>query len=261
MRVRYLTLAAVAALGASTVAAQSASERIRAGDAAQSRLQPAEALRHYESAIAADSGNYEALWKAAGSAIDLAEFEENKRTRRRLFRLGERLAERAVAVNPQDAEGHFTLARALGRVALTVGVRERVRYATEIRAQALDALRLKPEHPGALHVMGMWNAEIMRVSGVSRFFARTFLGAEVFDAANWDDAVRYMERAVEVDPLRLVHHLDLAAIYADIDDKASAREHFAIVVKSPPRDYNDRFYKEQARDQLKKLGRGREAKR
>jgi hypothetical protein len=37
----------------------------------------------------------------------------------------------------------------------------------------------------------------MRVNGVARTFARTFLGGEVFGLANWNDAQRYLELAVE----------------------------------------------------------------
>lgn len=253
MRLRYLALAAAAMFGASVSAAQSAGADVAKGDSAHQRMRPAEALRLYEAAVAADSSSYEALWKASRDAIDLAEFEKDKRKRIELFRTGERLARRAVAVNPNDAEGHFALARALGRVALTVGKRARVRYATEVREHALEALKRNPEHPGALHVMGMWNAEVRRLSGITRFFARNFLGGKVFGAASWDKAVRYMEKAVEVDPGRLVHHLDLAGIYADIGNKAKAREQYQLVIDGTATDYNDRFYKPQARRRLAAL--------
>ena len=31
-----------------------------------------------------------------------------------------------------------------------------------------EAARLDPNHPGALHVLGVWNAEVMRLSGIER---------------------------------------------------------------------------------------------
>ena len=58
--------------------------------------------------------------------------------------------------------------------------------------------------------MGMWNYNVMRLSGMSRFMAKNFLGGKVFGSANWDEAQRYMEQSVAVEPERLVHHLDLA---------------------------------------------------
>jgi hypothetical protein len=156
-------------------------------------------------------------------------------------------------VNPQDPEGHFSLARALGRRALSVGVRDRVKFATDVRTEAMEALRLNPNHPGALHVLGVWNAEVMRLNGFERFFAKNVLGGRVFGEASWDKAVSFMERAVAADPDRIVHHLDLGKIYADIGDKAKARTQFELVVQGRRIDYNDPAYKREAQAALEKL--------
>ena len=43
----------------------------------------------------------------------------------------------------------FSVARAVGRVALSVGKKERVRYAKEVRTAALECLRLDSLHAGA----------------------------------------------------------------------------------------------------------------
>ena len=256
MKVRYLAFAAALAAAPAayaTAAAQSASEHVAMGDQAHDALNAAEAAKHYEAAVAADSTNYEALWKAARELVDLAEFDPNKDTRTQHYRQAEQFARRAVAANPNDAEGHFHLARAIGRVALTLGAKDRVKYGKEVRAQALEALKHDPKHPGALHVMGRWNAEIMRLSGFERFFAKNFLGGRVLGSASWGNARRYMERAVEVDPERLAHHLDLGDIYADIGERAKAREQYEIVVRGAAIDYNDPSYKRQAADRLSRL--------
>lgn len=235
-------------------AAEAARDEIARGDSAQVAFRPADALQHFEAAIGLDSVNAEALGKASRSAVDLAESETDAARRRELFRLGERYARRAVAADSADAEARFHLARALGRAALSVGVRERVKYAVEVRAQAMAALRLAPDHPGALHVFGMWNAEVKRLSGVERFFAQNLLGGRVFSQANWKDAVSSLERAVAVDPDRLTHHLDLALIYADVGEKAKARERLEHVLAADRQtDYNDPLYKRQAAAALAKL--------
>lgn len=256
MLVRYLVVSAGILLAAQAAGAQSIASRIAQGDSAHTAMSPAFALAHYKAALTADSMSYEALWKASRDAIDLGEFNQDAAQREAYFIEGEKYARRAVGANPNDAEGHFVLARALGRVALTLGTKERVKYAKEIRLQALEALEHNSLHPGALHVLGRWNAEIMRLSGFSRFFARNFLGGDVFAEASWDKAVSYMEKSVKQDPTRIVHHLDLAEIYRDRDsdgDLARAREQFQFVIDAKPSDYNDRFYKEQAAKEIKKL--------
>ena len=228
---------------------------MRMGDSLHASFKPDEALRHYSAAIGADSSNYEALWKAARSEVDLAEAERDEARRNRYSRDAESLARRAIKVNAQDAEAHFNLARALGRRALSVGVRDRVKFATEVRAEALEALRLNADHPGALHVLGVWNAEVMRLNGFSRFIAKNVLGGKVFGEASWDLAVKYMERAVAVDPDRIVHRLDLGKIYEDRGDKAKARAQFELVVSGHRVDFNDPAYKREAEAELAKLSR------
>jgi tetratricopeptide (TPR) repeat protein len=246
---------AASVLLSSAAGAQSPAEHIALGDSLYAQFKPAEALPHYLAAIGPDSSNYEALWKAARSDADLAEAEHDEARRDRLSRAAEALARRAIRVNPDDAEAHFHLARALGRRALSVGVRDRIKFATEVRAEALEALRLNPDHPGALHVMGVWNAEVMRLNGVQRFFAKNVLGGRVFGEASWDKAVSFMERAVAVDPDRIVHHLDLGKIYADRGDKAKARAQFELVIRGRRIDFNDPEYRREAQAALEKLDR------
>jgi Flp pilus assembly protein TadD len=170
-----------------------------------------------------------------------------------MYRRAEALARRAVSVRSDDAEAHFHLARAVGRVALSHGPRDRVKFGKEVRELALEALRLDPNHPGALHVMGMWHAEVRRLPGIARFFARSFLGGQIFGSASWDEAVRYLSKAVEVDPQRLAHHLDLARIYRDRGDREQARVHYRHVIEGTPTDYNDPRYQAEARAELEKI--------
>lgn len=250
-------LAALAAVPAvvpvRAACAQTATEHVALGDRDRAG-NPTGALAHYEAAARAEPGSYEALWKASLAAVDAGELATDDRARRAtLYAAGERYGRQAVQANPGDAEGHFALARALGRTAQTLGPRDKVKYAAEVRSQALEALRLHPRHPGAMHVLGMWNAEIMRLNGVARFMARHFLGGQVFGSASWDDAQRYLEQAVALEPNRLVHRLDLAEIYADRGNTANAREQAEFVAQAPALEANDRRYKRDGEALLRRL--------
>lgn len=251
---KLVTLAAAALVCASRIAAgQTAAEHIAEGDRAHATLDLASALKHYEAALAVDPNNYDALNKAAYDAVDLGEFDPNTDERNALYKKAEQYARRAVAANPNDAEGHFELSRALGRYALTLGSRDRIKFAKDIRQQALDALKLNPKHAGALHVLGMWNAEIMRLNGFTRMIAKNFLGGAVFGEANWDNAQKYLEQAVQEDPNRITHHRDLAGVYADRGLKAKAIEQYEWIVRAPITEYNDTHYKDEATQRLAKL--------
>ncbi|CAN5508574.1 hypothetical protein BH09GEM1_BH09GEM1_16290 [soil metagenome] len=233
--------------------AQSAAEHIVLGDREHAAMNAPAALRHYEEAIKIDPRSSEGLWKASREAVDIGEYNPDDKERERLYTLSEQYARRAVEANPGDSDVHAEMARALGRRALSLGKKDQVKYAGDIRASALESLRLNPKNPAALHVMGRWNYEILRLSGITRFMAKTFLGGKIFDSANWDDAQRYMEESVASDPTRLVHHLDLARVYEARGNKDKAREQYEFVIKGPLGDFNDRKYKEEATEEIKEV--------
>jgi tetratricopeptide (TPR) repeat protein len=233
--------------------AQSAAELIVAGERETLARRPAAALALYEKAVAAEPNNSSALWRASRELVDLGEYEKDVPKRTALYQRATDFARRAVALTPNDPEAHFHLARAVGRTALAQGPRERVKYGVEVRTAALRCLELDPKHPGALHVMGVWNAEILRLNGVSRLIAKTFLGGQVFSSASWPEAQRYMEASVAVEPDRLVHRLDLARVYRDMGRRPQAREQYEKAVQMEDKDPNDEQYRAEARRELAAL--------
>jgi tetratricopeptide (TPR) repeat protein len=254
MRLPRILIASALCAVPSITSGQNVAALVARGDSAHTAFDPAGALAAYELALTLDSANTDALGKASRSAIDLAESLEDGQQQRDLFRKGERLARRAVAGDSASADNWFHLARALGRTALSVGVRDRVKFAVDIRLFAEKSLAIDPNHAGALHVMGMWHAEVKRLRGFELFFARNFLGGGLLGKANWKDAIAYMERAVEVDPDRLSHRLDLAGVYASTGDTARARENYEWVINATTRtDFNDALYKKQAEERLKRI--------
>ena len=252
MRVLRFAFVAMLLLGSFTGALEAQSHTAR-GDKEYVAMNAPAALAHYEAAIAADPKDYEALWKASRAAVDIGSYDGDAEKRGILYKKAELYSRRAVEANPSDAEGHFHLARALGKNALTLGARARIKYATDVRAQALECLKYNPKHPGCLHVMGVWNAEVMRLNGFSRMLAKNLLGGKVFGSANWAEAQRYMEESVAAEPDRIVHHVDLAEIYRDVGNKAKAKAAWETVMKLPLADYNDRHYKAQADRGLRSL--------
>ena len=204
-------------------------------------------------APSAEPRSYAALWQAAMVAVDAGEFERNEAKRKALYASATDYAKQAIALNPGDAEGHFHLSRALGRTALALGPRDRVTYGIAVREHALEALRLAPRHPGALHVMGVWHTQVMRLNGLSRTVAKAFLGGQVFGSASWTEAVRYLELAVQIEPSRLVHRLDLARVYRDVGRTADAKAAYRAAIACPTTDANDATYRAQAEAELRAL--------
>ena len=236
--------------------AQQAADHVALGIVATEARDLPAALRQFEAALKQDPSNYEANWRAAltlGLMGDPFPMRVKSAKRDSLYARAERYAQRAVKANPAGADGHFALAASLGRAALMVGPEEKVHRATLIRNEALRALAIDPRQDGAYHILGRWNAEVMRLPGIGRFVAKHFLGGRVFDQASWPKAIAYMRKAVELAPGRIYHHLDLADIYADAGRPREAEAELRLVDSLPAREAMDTNYRQQAASLRRRL--------
>jgi tetratricopeptide (TPR) repeat protein len=250
-RRHLLTMAVLAAT--SSAAAQSATSHIALGDKAFNALHPNVALTEYQAAIAADPKNVTALWKASHTTVVLGEFSDS--TRDSLYKMGEDYARKAVAAAPGNANAQFVLAEVLGRIALTIeNPQGRLPYSQEVYHHAMTCLQLDPKSAECAHVLGDWNAEVMRVDASLRSMAIGMLGATELSNASWENAQKYLQQAIREQPKRAVHHLDLARVYADMGDSAKAKAEYQATIQAPVSDYNDKQYQAAAQEGLKSLG-------
>ena len=256
--IRNIVLLSGTAAAATPLLAQTAADHVAMGVAANDAHDPGTAIQHFNVALEQDSTGYEANWRGALTLLNLGELLPDSAPPARrdsLYSLAERYAGRAVAADSGGADGHFALAAAVGRGSLTLPQDARIRRAGIIRREALRAIELDPGHDGAYHIMGRWNAEIMRISGISRFVARNFLGAGIFKQASWNKAISNMEKAVELDSSRVYHRLELARIYADRKRGADAEAQLHVVESLPLREVMDSIYKRQGVELRRRLTR------
>jgi hypothetical protein len=222
-------------------------------------MQPAAALVRFEALIEHDSTGVAGHWRAAVALNDMALplVARRDRTRRdSLLSLGVREARRAVRLAPADPQAVFALALVLGNSALTKGTRDKVRMAVEIRDLALRALAADSAHDGACHILGRWNYEVMKLSGLERFVAKNILGGRVFGQASWLEARGYLGRAVSLDPTRIYHRLDLAKILVATKEAGLAATELRHIAELPDRVAADTTYRREAADLLRKIERG-----
>jgi hypothetical protein len=241
---------------APSVGANAPPDPLAAGTAAFEARDPGAALALFREALERDSLGYEPNWRIALTLITLGQETPDGKSsslRDSMYAEAERRARTAVRADTTRADGWFVLANAMGRTALTRPPQHRLKLARAIRTAALRAITLDPSHDGAYHVLGRWHAEIMRLPGIERFFARRVLGARIFDEASWDEATVNLERAVALDTTRIVHRLDLAEIYADRKRYAAARAQLDTITTLPNREYLDPRHKEAAAELLSKI--------
>ncbi|MGH7537329.1 MAG: tetratricopeptide repeat protein [Gemmatimonadales bacterium] len=239
-------LLALTLLATPLAAQMTADQHVAAGDSLRSALQSADALRQYQQALSLAPHRYDANWKAAREIADVAKQllgDSLKQPRDSLYSLGRIWAESAIRADSGGADGHFALALVLGRLSRTRGGKERVRFAKIIYDETARAIQLDPRHDGAFHILGMWHAEVKRLSGLTRFFAKTLFGAGFMDRASWDSARIHMERSVALNPQYVYHRLELAGVYLDVREVAKATEQLQAIDGLPVGDPMDPYYK------------------
>jgi hypothetical protein len=148
-------------------------EHVALGNKERDARNPTAALQHYEAAIAADLNEYDALRNAACER-GARRIRAERRTPHRA--VPKRRTVRASRRRGKSARGRRTLSACPSARTKRVddGVRDRIEAGERDPSEALAALAIDAKHSGALHVMGLWNAEIMRVNGFSRTIARHF---------------------------------------------------------------------------------------
>ena len=134
---------------------------------------------------------------------------------------------------PDSARGHLELAVALGRQALREGPRTRLALSREIKAETDRAIAQDPGLGRAYHVRAMWNRKIAGLNFFERNIARAVLGG-VPRGASMDNAVSDFQKAIELEPDYVNHHLELGRTFLELNRKADARRELERVVVLPP---------------------------
>jgi tetratricopeptide (TPR) repeat protein len=247
-----LALLALVVVMPVTAVAQSAAGHVATGDREYASRRAPEALVHYLAALAADAANAAALWRASRTEAELAEYDADSAHADALLGDAQRHGRAAVQVAPRSASAHFALAQALGRIALRTPTEQRLPLATETRAEVQACLALAPGDAGCLHVLGVWDAEYMRLGYFTQQIANSMSGGRLFAHATWEEAERNLRAAITAEPRRAIHHLDLARIYLDEGKNALAKAELKAAVDVPVHDYNDEKYKEAAKREMEK---------
>lgn len=248
----FAALALIALLGVPHIlSAQSRAEHLGEGDAKMAALKPAEALAQFDSALALDSTSFDALWRAAQAALELAEFEESASRRAEFFQRAEHYARAAVRADSVRVEGRFAAARVLGLLArIENSSTRRATLGAETYAHAQSCLTIAPKHPGCLHALGAWHGTVAALNPFLRRMAGSITGSRAFGSASWQEAERLLREAIREEPKRIVHRLELARVYAAQKKESDAEQELRAAVSGEVMDSNDRRRKAEAEREL-----------
>jgi tetratricopeptide (TPR) repeat protein len=255
MKKTVLALFVLAALTAAAYA-QTAAECIRAGDEAYAQFNDQKALTDYLEALKTEPANYEALWKASRAYVDIADLmpasdKEAKQNQMKMYSDGVTYAKKAVAANPDDTWGHFMVSAAMGKKLLMQGKKEQIDGSKEVKAQIDRALELDPNNDLAWHALGRWQRRMAEIGGAKRFFGSIIYGS--IPKGSFEESEKDLQKAVELNPTFINHHLELGRTYVSLKKYDLARQEFDKCLQLPVSTSKDGKLKKEAEAELADL--------
>jgi tetratricopeptide (TPR) repeat protein len=244
------------AAAAPVFAVEATADHLKAGDCSFTKFDDAGALVEYEKAARLDPANFEAVWKAGLTAMNVGDriCKDDKDSQSRkspYYRTSLAYAQSALKLNPLDSRGHFLFAAALARQVSAFGRRDQIAAAYKIKEEIDLSLELDPKNDLAWHALAYWHRTLAEMGGTTRFLGGVLFGK--IPKGTFEDAVRGFQKAIALNPGYCDHHLQLAQTYLDLKKRDLAAREFLIALSCPDLTSQCPHFKEWARHELDKL--------
>jgi tetratricopeptide (TPR) repeat protein len=132
-----------------------------------------------------------------------------------------------------------------------IETKEQIAISRLIKIAADKVIALDPNNDLAWHVLGRWYLGLADVGALKRAWVRVAYGK--LPAAKYEDAVQYFEKAIALNPNRLMHYIELGHAYAQMGRDADARKFITQGLAMAETEKDDPETKNLARQVLKKL--------
>ncbi|MDR3404739.1 MAG: hypothetical protein P4L99_19705 [Chthoniobacter sp.] len=232
-------------------ASESAEDLIRKGDVYYAKLQPSEALKFYLPAEKLDPNNPQLLVRIARQYRHLMSDAPAKEEKLHLGTTAVNYAQRAVAIAPQDPDAQLAVAISYGKLLPLVGTGDQIADSRIIKSAVDKVLVLDSTNDIGWQILGRWYRALADVSGVKRALAQVAYGK--LPTAKYEDAVRCFEKAIELNPNRLMHYIELGRTYVQMGKPIEARKYLAKGLGMPNTEKDDPETKDLGRELLAKL--------
>jgi tetratricopeptide (TPR) repeat protein len=196
--------------------AESADSLIAEGDLFYARLQASEALKYYLPAEKLEPNNVRLLVHISREYRHLMSDETDRTSKIRLGSVAVEYAKRAVAVDPKDPDAQLAVAISYGKVQPYEGYRQRFDAVHVIKKAADKTIELDPHNDLGWHVLGRWYEGLAAVDPLHRTLAQTLGG---LPPATYEEAATCFEKAMQLNPNRLMHYIALGKVYVEMGKK------------------------------------------
>jgi tetratricopeptide (TPR) repeat protein len=131
------------------------------------------------------------------------------------------------------------------------GTKQQIANSGLMRIAVDKVIALDPTNDLAWHILGRWYLALADVGTVKRIFAQVAYGK--LPPAKYEDAVRCFEKAIALNPNRLMHYIELGRTYSKMGRDEDARKFITKGLAMPETEKDDPETKNLGRQILKKL--------
>ncbi len=228
-----------------------AEQWIEQGDSLDRQFKSAEALAAYQKAAQERPTDADLQRKIAKQYVEMVLDAPSRNEKLRLANLGYETALKAKKLAPRDAETRVTVAIAAGRLAFYSEPRKRLELSSVVRSESAEAVKLNPRFALGWHVLGRWHYEIANLNPVLRVVAEAVYGK--MPPASNEEAIRYMQKAVELEPNNALFHAELGRAFLAAGRKADGKRELEKAVSLPRRSRDDAGAQDRAKQALRGL--------
>jgi tetratricopeptide (TPR) repeat protein len=228
-----------------------AHELIAMGDTFYAKLQATEALKYYLPAEKLEPNNARLLAHISREYRHLMIDATTAQEKLSLGNTAVNYARRAVAINPNDPEAQLAVAISYGKMQPLETNRQKFDAVRIIKDAVDKAIKLDPHNDLSWHVLGRWHEGLAEVNPVMRAMAQVAFG-KLPDSTH-EEAAACFQRAIALNPNRLMHYIELGSVYAQMGRTDDARRSISTGLSMPNTEKDDPEVKRQGREVLAKL--------
>jgi len=246
----------ILAAAAPGLASETSAAHLKTGDRLFAQFDDADAFAEYGKAAGLDSMNFEAIWKAGLTSMNVGDriYKTDKDSQSRkstFYKASFEYAQNALKLNPNDSETHFLFAAALARQVPSFSRKEQIAAAYTIREEIDRSLALDSNNDLAWHALAFWHRTLAELGGALRFVGGVLFGK--IPAGSFEEAVNGFQKAIALNPGYCDHHLQLGRTYLDMKEKDLAASEFRIALSCPDMTSQCPHFKNLARQDLNRL--------
>ena len=231
--------------------AESPDDLVAKGDIFDQKFQATEALECYLPAEKLEPTNVRVLVCIARQYRYLLADAKTRDEKLRLGGIALNYAQKAAALAPDSAEAQLSVAISYGKMLPFMDTKSQFQASPYIKAYAEKAIKLDPQNDLAWHVLGRWHRTLSDVNMLKRTVASFMYGQ--LPKTTTEKAVICFEKAIEINPHRLMHYVELGRAYAQMGKTEEARRFIEKGLSMPSVEKDDPETKRRGQEALAKL--------